>query len=850
MRRIFDSKRNNLKMLFETKGIGFRKDGKLWVGSAAKSNKSDDSISKSNLILVLPTNAQIIAAGLNPSDAQFGQLVVFSDILTKLGLFTKRTTTKEITITPSTVTNVKKYTDLFISYFKKFPKDTDIKIPRFFIKNNETTIQFNIRTPLSYVMDFSKGSGVKDDWSDFTNEAKLSAILVSCYEYQDERLSKNIKNTYASVSNRMGLVGGKGGFSKGENYDEIHGEEFSGKDILDKARDAFKNYNLDNDDKKVLSDEEYDNDENEEYFYESIEDDDLVLFDDDVPQRIRRSPHEELTDEIIDAMTKSSSVNNGFSSEDISTLEEKYGEKAKKAARYLLPIFKEAKELGIETPAEFKKYADAAGPVSSIIRDKKLLKLEGCEDIYDAIFKNEYLSIDDCVKDIEKLLAAASQDKVKKNAMTVIWTHASQVLNTINDEMLDDGIDDGAKNQQKLFSRIVTPERIETMSQAWDIPKEEISNCNSILELLGVLYSKENLAKIYNSSNVDERPRTKGEVRLANKALEIKHSGRRVRNAEDNKRVYDKEMVKAVDDAKIAKLTSDYDNLKAEQENLGKERLELRRKLDSLNDLDPRYEEKYDDITAQIKDLNSQINRTSKKASSVLYALNKLKSGVSHTKKQAAVDKSVKRHDALSGDFEGLANNFLDDFNVGNNDVEAKRRVINRIRDKVGVKERKPDMEGLVKALEDSASNFTISFFIRSLNPKERVPSNVRKQYVDEFINTFTRELNTRPEDYGSLFSIEDIPIKDMYEYSEDPEESDFYESEEYNEPDKLDIKYRNGIEIRITYPKRGEFHTFLKKLIKALPKAIDNWLKKTTKAIINDGNDIRVAYSKTIVEI
>ena len=86
MRRIFNSKRNNLKMLFETKGIGFRNDETetLWIGSAAKSNTSENGISKDNLILILPTNKQIKDAGLNPSDPQMGKIVVFSAILHRL----------------------------------------------------------------------------------------------------------------------------------------------------------------------------------------------------------------------------------------------------------------------------------------------------------------------------------------------------------------------------------------------------------------------------------------------------------------------------------------------------------------------------------------------------------------------------------------------------------------------------------------------------------------------------------------------------------------------------------------------------------------------------------------------
>lgn len=854
MRRIFNSKRNNHKMLFETKGIGFRKDEKLWVGSVAKSNKSDNSISKSNLILVLPTNEEFHAAGLNPSDPQMGQILVFSTILYRLGLFTKTVRSKDIIISPSTVKNVKKYSDLFISYFKKFPEDIDIKVPRFFMKNNITDIQFNIGVPLSYLMNFAKDNKRKNDWSNFTDENKLYGNLLSSYEYEYENLSKDVKDTHASVLRRMGLVGGNGTFSKGADYDTIHGEELSTSGILDKARDTFKDYKVDkDDDEKILSDDEddYDDDydENEEYFYESIEDDDLLdggFSDDDMPRRSRRSVHDELTDDIIDDATKSSSAKNGYSTEDIRTLEEKYGSKAEKAAAYLLPIFKEAKKLGVESPADFKKYASDASAVSSIIRDKKLLNLEGCEDIYQAIFKNDYLSTQECIDDINKFLGAASHEEIKVRSMTAIWKHASQALNDINDDMLDSGIKDGAKNQEKLFSRIVTPDRIEIMSQSWDIPKEEISNCNTILELLEVLYTPENLAKIYNSLNVNERAREKGSVRVANNGLELKKTGRRVKNAEDNKVIYDKEMVKAVDDAKLANLQAKFEKLKAEQEELGKKRLELRMKLDSLDTLDP----KYDEIEEEIKNLNGEILRKSRNASSVKVALNKLKNGASHTRKQTAADKSVDRHDTLSGNFEELSKNFLDDFNVGNNDEEAKRRVIKKIRDKVGIKERKPDMKGLVNALQNSASNLTISFFVRSLNYKDTVPTSVRRQFVDKFINTFTKELNVRPEDYGSLFSVEDIPIKDMYEYSEDPEESDFYDSEEYNEPDKLDIKYRNGIEVRITYPKRGEFHKFLKKLLKTLPQAIDNWLKKTTKSIINDGNDIRVAYSKTIVEI
>lgn len=870
MRRIFNSKKKSLKMLSEAKGIGFRKDGKLWVGSPSATNKTDEAISKKDLILLLPTDKQLRAAGLNPGDAQTGQLLVFSTILYRLGLFTNTVRSKKITISPSTVKNVKKYSDLFISYFKKFPEDIDIKVPRFFMKNNITDIQFNIGVPLSYLMNFAKDNKRKNDWSNFTDENKLYGNLLSSYEYEYENLSKDVKDTHASVLRRMGLVGGNGTFSKSADYDTIHGEELSASGILDKARDTFKDYKVDkDDDEKVLSDDEddydedekpqrnrddykgfdYYNDENEEYFYESIEDDDLLdggFSDDAVPRRSRRSIHDELTDDIIDDTTKSSSAKNGYSTEDIRTLEEKYGSKAEKATAYLLPIFKEAKKLGVESPADFKKYASDASAVSSIIRDKKLLNLEGCEDIYQAIFKNDYLSTQECIDDINKFLGAASHEEIKVNSMTAIWKHASQVLNDINDDMLDSGIKNGAKNQEKLFSRIVTQDKIDMMSDTWDIPKEEISNCNTILELLEVLYKPENLAKIYNSLNVNERPREKGNVRIANKGLVIKNAGRRVKNAEDNKVIYDKEMVKAVDDAKLANLQAKFEKLKAEQEELGKKRLELRMKLDSLDTLDP----KYDEIEDEIKDLNGEILRKSRNASSIKVALNKIGAGTSHTRKQKAVDRSETRYDNLSKDFEGLSQDFMDDLNVGNNDEEAKRRAIKRIRDKVGVRERKPDMKGLVNALQNSASNLTISFFIRSLDYKDTVPTSVRRQFVDKFINTFTKELNVRPEDYGSLFSVEDIPIKDMYEYSEDPEESDFYDSEEYNEPDKLDIKYRNGIEVRITYPKRGEFHKFLKKLLKTLPQAIDNWLKKTTKSIINDGNDIRVAYSKTIVEI
>ncbi len=123
MRRIFNSKRNNLKMLFETKGIGFRNDETetLWIGSAAKSNTSENGISKDNLILILPTNKQIKDAGLNPSDPQMGQIVVFSAILHRLGLFNRGSIhSKDITLIPSTVKEVEKYSDLFEKYFKKF----------------------------------------------------------------------------------------------------------------------------------------------------------------------------------------------------------------------------------------------------------------------------------------------------------------------------------------------------------------------------------------------------------------------------------------------------------------------------------------------------------------------------------------------------------------------------------------------------------------------------------------------------------------------------------------------------------------------------------------------------------
>lgn len=872
MRRIFNSKRNNHKMLFETNGIGFKndKDETLWIGSAAKSNKSVNGISKDNLILILPTNKQIKDAGLNPSDPQMGQIVVFSAILHRLGLFNRGSIhSKDITLIPSTVKEVEKYSYLFEKYFEKFPENVDIKIPRFFIKNNETDIQFNIGVPLSYLVDFTKNDNIKNNWSNFTNKNKLYGNLLLSYEYEYENLSKDVKDTHAAVLSRVGLVGGNGTFSKSPDYYAIHGEELSPSGILNKARDTFKDYK---DDDEILS-----NDESKEYFYESIDDDDHdslsadYFSNDERPSRTRRSFHDELTNKIIndqtnslsvengysrDDITNSSSVKNGRSTKEIRNLIAKYSEKAKKAVVYLLPIFEEAIELGIESPADFNKYASYASAVSSFIRDDKLRKLKGYESIYKAIFENEYSSIQEYADHIKELLNAASQERVKVNALSYIWKYAAQALNDIYDKIPNkrnksnkekqNKEEQNKERQKELFSRIVTPERIEIMSQSWDIPKDEISNCETILELLEVLYKQENLAKIYNLEDVDERPREKGGVRVANNGLDLKKTGRRVKNAENNKVIYDKEMVKAVDEAKIANLQAKFEKLKAEQEELGKKRLKLRKKLDSLDTLDP----KYDEIEKEIENLNGEILRKSRNASSVKNTLNKLKNGVSHTRKQTAADKSVDRHDTLSGNFEELSKNFLDDYNVGNNDEEAKRRVIKKIRDKVGIKERKPDMNGLVNALQNSASNLTISFFVRSLNYKDTVPTSVRRQYVDKFINTFTKELNVRPEDYGSLFSVEDIPIKDMYEYSKNPKESDFYDSEEYNEPDKLDIKYRNGIEVRITYPKRGEFHKFLKKLLKKIPKAINNWLKKTTKSIINDENDIRVAYSKTIVEI
>ena len=117
----------------------------------------------------------------------------------------------------------------------------------------------------------------------------VDTITISTLINSGLLISKDVKDTHASVLRRMGRVGGNGTFSKSADYDTIHGEELSASGILDKVRDTFKDYKIDkDDDEKVLSDDEddydedekpqrnrddyegfdYYDDENEEYFYE------------------------------------------------------------------------------------------------------------------------------------------------------------------------------------------------------------------------------------------------------------------------------------------------------------------------------------------------------------------------------------------------------------------------------------------------------------------------------------------------------------------------------------------------------------------------------------------------------